>query len=336
MRKLSNKYNGDFSILMSKTKMSKSELENFFRILEIRDFVDRPEVKELLSAEEYRTAKSDRFPITILERFFNYSQVKTKWGIEYDGIEVKIISNKQSFYAAYTELIKRIVNDNDYKINTRMKKENLEEILPTLPEVTFEPTDETLENTKEKIIQNQEDSKNNNENYNNNSSAKNQSKTMQSMKGNLNRNKMVLPIYTLHTDSYRLDRLFNKEFQRISVTSYPNSVASALRVFLDLAVLNYIDSNDIREDISRQYKEDFREITLKKRLTYLKDNILNGKPKTIVTQLLEEKNHYSLSVLNGYVHSNETHHLDKRILNGFWDFLFPIFEEFLDIREIHV
>ncbi len=337
---LYNKYNGDFEILMSKTKLSKSELESFFRILEIRDFVKNPIVRGLLTDDEYNKVRSDRFPITILERFFNFVEVKEKWGIEYNGIEVKIISNKKSFYNAFAKLIKRIVNESENKINTRFKKENLEDILGSLPQVDFDQTDDHLENSSiNNTEQNQEDlqvnQNNNEENSNDGSSNERQSKTIQAMKGNPSRNKMVLPIYNLKTDNYRLDKLFNNEFQKISVATYPNSVASALRVFLDLAVLNYIDSNDLRTDISRQYG-DFREVTLKKRLTYLKDNKLTNKPKTIATQLLEEKNHYSLSVLNGYVHSNDTHHLDKRILNGFWDFLFPLFEEFLDIREINV
>ena len=38
-------------------------------------------------------------------------------------------SNEDSFYNAFTELIKRIVNKEDDKINTRLKKEDLEEVL---------------------------------------------------------------------------------------------------------------------------------------------------------------------------------------------------------------
>ena len=233
---LYNKYNGDFDILMSKTKMSKSELESFFRILEIRDFVEKHIVKELLSAEEYNKVRSDRFPITILERFFNFAEVKEKWGIKFDGIEVKIISNEKSFYQAFAELIRRIVNDSDNKINTRMTVESLETILESLPQVDFDQTDDHLENSSiNNTEQNQEDPQvnqnNNEENSNDGSSNERQSKTIQAMKGNPSRNKMVLPIYNLKTDNYRLDKLFNNEFQKISVATYPNSVASALRVF---------------------------------------------------------------------------------------------------------
>ena len=42
---------------------------------------------------------------------------------------------------------------------------------------------------------------------------------------------------------------------------------------------------------------------------------------------------YSLDVLNGYVHSQDTHYLSKQFLNGFWDFLFPLFEVLIEIKE---
>lgn len=339
---LYNKYNGDFDVIISKTKLSKSELENFFRILEIRDFIKKPVARKLLNDDEYNKARSDRFPITILERFFNFAEVKEKWGVEYDGIEVKIISNKKSFYEAFAELIKRIVNDNDNKINTRMTKENLEEILGSLPLVSFDQTNDTSGNgTDNDTVEDQDELQNNQNNNEENqdeaSSYENQSKTIQAMKGNPNRKNMVLKIYDIQTDSYRLEGLFN-EFKNIPLSRYPNAIASALRVFLDLAVFDYIGRENLTTEIQAKYKSELKDIALKKRLKYLEENHFNEKSKNkkTIQRLLNPEQQYSLDTLNGYIHNHDTHDLNKNTLNGFWDFLFPLFNELLDIRESNV
>lgn len=59
----------------------------------------------------------------------------------------------------------------------------------------------------------------------------------------------------------------------------------------------------------------------------------SGKSQVIVSKLLNPENEYSLDVLNGYIHSNDTHYSGKQFLNGFWDFLFPLFEKILEINE---
>lgn len=62
---LYNKHNGDLNKILSITKLSKSELEGFIRILKIKDFVQIPEVRNKLTQEEFEKANSYRFPITI-------------------------------------------------------------------------------------------------------------------------------------------------------------------------------------------------------------------------------------------------------------------------------
>ena len=52
-----------------------------------------------------------------------------------------------------------------------------------------------------------------------------------------------------------------------------------------------------------------------------------------IVKLTNDANEFSLDVLNGYQHSKETVYLDKQFLNRFWDFLFPLFEILLDIKE---
>lgn len=338
---LYEKHNGDIEKIISITKLSKSELEGFFRILKIKDFVKLDEVKSKLSESEFELANSYRFPITILERFFNFAIVKDKWGLEYNGIDVKITSVKSSFYKAFTELIKRIIGEDD-KINTRLTLENLNEVLESLPKVLVvedEVKEQASENSDLKESKNEEDisSKSNSGNNEQNDHTltlpppKRQTNTIQYLKGNPNRNKIVLPIYSLNTSNYRLSGLFS-EFKIISL-KYTNVVSSSLRVFLDLSVLNYIETEGIENAIKSHYKDDLKNIALKKRIEYLKQNHLNGKAQIVASRLIDPSNQYSLDVLNGYVHGKDTHYLNKQMLNGFWDFLLPLFEVLLDIKE---
>lgn len=334
---LYEKYEGDIEKIISVTKLSKSDLESIIRLLKIKDYVKLDEVKGKLTEEEFALANSYRFPITILERFFNFIDVKDRWGLVYDGIEVNIISNKLSFYNAFAELIKRIVNNNDDKINTRLTKDDLESVLNSLPIVVFDIEKETEDNSDN--LEHSENTENtsptdNNTQDQNNQNAKNQSTTTQHLKGNVDRKNLILPIYVLETDSARLLGLF-EEFKRISL-SYRNTVSASMRVFLDLAVFKYIESEGIETAIKTFYRDDIKNIPLKKRLEYLKSNKLTGKSQTIVSKLIEPSNQYSLNVLNGFIHSQETHFLNKQFLNGFWDFLFPLFEVLLVIKEKNV
>lgn len=349
---LYEKYEGDIEKIISITKLSKSELEGIIRLLKIKDFVKLIEVKSKLSDEEFEKANSYRFPITILERFFNFSDVKEKWGLVYDGIDVNIISNKESFYKAFVEFIKRVVNNNDDKINTRITKDDLESILGSLPTVYFDLDDKkedennpnhqeaesisenpTNENTKTDS-ENQQNENNTNSDNSQNTNNSNHSSTTQHLKGNVKRKNLILPIYDLDTDSARLLGLFN-ELKRISLT-YRNTVSASMRVFLDLAVYKYIETEGIENAIKAQYQDDIKNIQLKKRLEYIKTNKLTGKPQNIVSKLIDPSNQYSLDVLNGFIHNHDTHFLNKEFLNGFWDFLFPLFEELLVIKEKNV
>lgn len=325
---LYEKYGGDIDKLLSITKLTKSELDGFIRILKIKDFVKKEEVRNFLTKEEYEAANSYKFPITILERFFNFSDVKEKWGLEYNGIDVTIISNEYSFYVAFAALIKRIVNDDDDKINTRLTKDELDQLLDSLPTVTFDENTPPGTNTTEEV----KDPDEKIEDFSSsNTKEKAASVTVKHLKGNPDRNKLVLSIYQLNTSSTRLLGLFN-ELKRVSL-GYNNIVSASLRVFLDLAVLNYIETEGLENNIKSKYHCDLRDVTLKRRLEYIKTHKLTGKPQIIANRLLDESTQYSLDVLNGYIHGKETHYLNKQFLNGFWDFLFPLFEVLLEIRE---
>lgn len=326
---LYEKYNGDIERILSITKLSNPELENIIRTLKIKDFIKDDRIKNQLSDEEYVKAISYKFPITILERFFNFVDVREKWGVEFNGIEVNIISNEDSFFNAYGELIRRIVSRNDDKINTRLTKDDLEDVLASLPQVDLTPSNEIKLDVNNELPNNENKE---NEEQKKDNSTQTPTPTTIHLKGNPQRNKIVLPIYELRTSSYRLLGIFD-ELKRISINSYKNTISASLRIFLDLAILNYIDTEGIGDNMKAHYRDDLINIPLKRRIEYIKTNHLSGKPQNIATKLIDPSHQYSLDVLNGYVHGQDTHYLNKEFLNGFWDFLFPLFEVLLDIKE---
>lgn len=321
---LYEKYEGNIDQILSITNLDKSEIEGYIRILKLKDFINIPEIKNELSPNEYARANSYKFPITILERFFNYAEVKERWGIEYDGIEIRIKSNKKSFYKAYVALIKRIVNEGEDQINTRFKSDDVATILDSLPVVSFDPP--SSEDETRNILPTEKDTPKSELRPN---PTPNQN--LQPQKNDPNRNRVVLNIYKLNTGNAKLLALFN-ELKEIPFR-YKNSIAATIRVFLDVAVLNYIQTEGLEDSIKTYYRCELRDVILKKRLEFIKANHLSGKSQVIVSKLLNPENEYSLDVLNGYIHSNDTHYSGKQFLNGFWDFLFPLFEKILEINE---
>ena len=94
---LYQKYNGDIDSILAETSAERATVEADIRILKLIDLIKQPQIKNILSEEEYEKAVSHRFPITILERFFNYSDVKKAWFITFDGTNVIIKAEKNSF-----------------------------------------------------------------------------------------------------------------------------------------------------------------------------------------------------------------------------------------------
>lgn len=321
------KYNDDIDKIMSITKMSRPELENIIRTLKIKDYVKESTVQEVLSEKELEAATSHKFPVTVLERFFSNKEVREKWGIDFDSTNV-ILKNKEGFLKAYAQLIKNIVSEDKdrIKIDTRTVTSDLENILSKLPNIDLTVTDYSDGNVLLTKKSNVEKSKTNSEDSTNNSQKENQYK-----KNDPKRNRLILPIYHIKTGSRRIADLF-EELKKVPL-KYENTVAASIRVFLDLAVLNYIEGKGYEADISRTYKCNLRDVNLKSRLEYLKKNKLKNSEKKIIDRLLKSSNELSLDVLNGFVHSDGTSYITQEFLNRLWDFMFPLFEVLLDIKE---
>lgn len=324
LSELYQKYKDDIDKIMSITKMTQGELESTIRILKIKDFVREPAIKDLLTDTEFIAASSHKFPISILERFFYNKDVKEKWGIEFDGTLVRL-KNKEGFFNAYSQLIKNIVSDDPkrIKIDTRTVTSDLDKILNQLPSVDLTVNDSfsgeiaPRSDTSEEIKDITGDNKD--------------KEVPLHKKNDQNRIRLILPIYHLKTDSQRLNDLF-EELKKIPI-SYKNSIAASIRIFLDLAVFNFIANEGIGAEIGKTYKCKFTEVSLKNRLEYLKTHKLQEQQKKIISRLIEPKNELSLDVLNGFVHSDSTPYITSSFLNRFWDFLFPLFQSLLEIRE---
>lgn len=321
---LYKKYGDNMDLLSSKSSMSQGELETAIRNLRLLDLIKTEEVKEALSEHQYKKATSYKFPITILERFFSNKLVKEKWGVDFNGLEIKI-KNRTGFLIAYAELIKNIVDDKpSIQIDTRTITTNLEDILKYLPNVDTTTSDPyTVGNRQDELPQ---------KNIKGNESQNEKHKGL--VKGDPNRSKLVLPIYEIRTSDYRIQGIFN-ELKSLSITKYKNAVAASIRIFLDLAVLNWLQTEDLVNELQTKRQRNIRDIALHHRLDFIADKLKGKKPKanSIIVRLTNDENDFSLDVLNGYQHSKDTVYLDKQFLNRFWDFLFPLFEVLLDIKD---
>lgn len=324
---LYEKYADDPDTLVEKTNLSLGEIETFIRIIRLLNLVNEEGVKTNLTPNEYRDATAHTFPITVFERFFNIAKVREKWGFDYEGTTITF-KNKAGFLVAFTEVIKRIVSTNlSIKLDTRnVSADRIDGLLETLPQVNLDASDPFKVGEKSEPESNPEPEP---------EPQPEPKPTHKEQKGNIYRNKLILSFYQLNTSEARLSQLFY-ELKRLSVNSYVSVCAAAVRVFLDLAVLDFIQSEGLEDDVKSRFHHELRQVPLKTRLDYLsrcsklKDN---AKAVKVLKGLINEKETYNLDILNGYVHSKDTEYLNKTILNGFWDHIFPLFQSMLDITE---
>ena len=292
------------------------------------DLIKSPEVEKELSEQQFKDATSYKFPITIIERFFANKQVKEEWGVDFEGLEVRL-KNRSGFLAAYAELIKNIVdNKPKIQIDTRTITTNLANILDQLPKVDISVADSyTVGGLADKSSSDKKED----------SYEGKKGKEKDVTKGDPNRSKLILPIYEIQTSDYRLQGIFN-ELKNLSVGRYNNAVAASIRIFLDLAVLNWLQAEDLVAELQAKKGKNIKDITLHHRLDFVAEKLKSKKPKanSIIVKLTNDANEFSLDVLNGYQHSKETVYLDKQFLNRFWDFLFPLFEVLLEIKENNI
>ena len=327
---LYDKYGGDVEKVKTITGLSKSQLDSTIRILWLRDLALKPEIINQLNAFEQEKIRSHRIPMTILERWFDKHELRKGWGIVHNEEKVEITSDLPSFCNAYATLLKFIIHrdDKDFhpKVNTRTITDNFEEIFKELPPVSLAPLlpestvpedadTEELATTEPELPKTEPDIK-------------------PPLLRNPNRNQIVVNT-TLNTSNFKLNSLF-REFKILPVGRYRTCAAASLRVFLDVAVNEYISTENRQDEVKTRYRaREFYEVRLQSRLEFIKQEMLSSRTPSVkvVNKLLYPENDFSLDTLNSYVHGSATHNINKQFINRFWDFLFPLFEKILDIKE---
>ncbi|EGR4191390.1 ParB N-terminal domain-containing protein [Vibrio cholerae] len=346
---LYDEYDRDIDKIISVTGFTRSEIVQALRYVQLRDLATRKQVTDLMSDEEKELIYSNRISMTILERWFANESVRDRWGIQFDGMEVKITSNEDSFLYAYAKFLKLMFNiepnDLDFVVNTRSIPEKNESIFAVLPEVTFP------EDGKEKVLSTSLDLPKNNESNSfandlnpnvattSNDSEQgdapgtNQVKADASVKLRNNRLRMVVPQTTIKVHSAKLNSLF-AELKKVPVHLYTHSASITLRVFLDLSVDDYIRRNGLEKLVAKQYSKDYNHTILQQRLKFLCDSHVNdSQANKVISKLLQPTNEHSLDTLNSYMHGHETHKIDYRFINGFWDMLMPLLKVLIELKE---
>ena len=324
---LYEKYADDFDTLIEKTNLSLGEIETFIRTIRLLNLVNEEEVKSKLTPTEYSDATSHTFPITIFERFFNIAKVHEDWGFDYEGTTITF-KNKAGFLAAFTEVIKRIVSSNpSVKLDTRnVSADRIDDLLASLPKVNLEDSDPYKVGAKGEPEAEPEPEP---------EPQPEPRPSHKEQKGNVYRNKLILSFYQLNTSEARLSQLFY-ELKRLSVNSYVSVCAAAVRVFLDLSIVDFIQSESLEDDMRSRFHHELRQIPLKTRIDYLSKNSKlkdNNKVLKVLKGLINDEATYNLDILNGYIHSKDTDYLNKVYLNSFWDHIFPLLQAMLDITE---
>ena len=345
---LYDEYNQDIEKIVSVTGFTRSEIVQALRYVQLRDLATRKQVTDLMSTEEKELIYSNRISMTILERWFASELVRERWGVQFDGMKVKITSNEDSFLRAYGKFLKLMFNvepnDLEFVVNTRSIPERNEDIFKALPEVSFpSEKEETVLTTsvsreQSKVNGTEQGEQPNNKAKDNNDEGTEGTKSDSNVlnlpvKHKSDRRRLVVPQTTIKVKSAKLNSLFS-ELKRVPVHLYTLSASITLRVFLDLSVDDFIRRNDLEKVVAKQYKKDYNHTILHQRLKFLCDNyIKDSQANKVVSKLLQPNNEHSLDTLNSYMHGHETHKIDHRFVNGFWDMLTPLLSILIELKE---
>lgn len=326
------------------TGFKRSTIIDALRFVKIRDIATRQEITTYLAPEEREQVYSHKINMTVLERWFGNSRVREAWHIEFDDNGVTINADASSFYFAYARFLKlMLTKDNDlgYIVNTRTIDSNFQEIFNSLPKVKSieeqmtEPSPQAAAPSVVELLANtdleEKDVKNSNSIVDEQESKLN-SKPI--LKGNPKRRQITDRYHEISTKSYKLKALFN-ELQKLPIYTYPNVAASSIRIFLDLAVDDYIGANDLKSEINKREQKGYHEVTLSQKIVFLRGEFIDDRDANkVIGELLNISNDHSLNTLNEYVHGSKVHKVDPQFLNRFWDMLTPLFAVLINLKEI--
>lgn len=319
------------------TGFKRAAIIDALRYVKIRDIATRQEVTVFLTQEEREQVYSHRINMTVLERWFGNSQVRTAWHIEFDDSGVTINAEAQSFYAAYAQFLKLMLNKNNelgYLVNTRTIDSKFQEIFDHLPlvksveeaEANQLPPVPLPESPSEPVVNSPSDVSG--------QETKPESTPKTSLKGNPKRRQLTDKYHKITHSNYKIKALF-EELQSLPVYKYPNVSAASVRIFLELAVDEYISSSDLKVEMARRERKGYHEITLSQKLAVLRGEFIDDRDANkVIDQLLHNSNDHSLNTLNEYIHGDKVHKVEPQFLNRFWDMLSPLFTILINLKEI--
>jgi hypothetical protein len=337
------------------TGFKRSAIIEALRYVKIRDIATRPEVTAYLTFSEKEQVYSHKISMSVLERWFGNSVVRKAWHIEFNENGATINADEASFYAAYAQFLKLMFSkDNElgFKVDTRKIDTHFKEIFDYLPKVksleegkasptpTTPPDSGTPDSgapdsgapdsgtpdsgtpdsgTPDKpiapVVQPVPDPK-------------------PSLKGNPKRLKLTDTFHDITAKNYKLKALF-EELQKLPVRRYPNVSAASIRIFLELAVDEYVNSADLKGEVARRKERNYDKVTLSEKLNLLRDEFIDDRDaNNTIRDLSNYTNDFSLSTLNGYIHGNKVDKVEPQFLNRFWDMLSPLLSVLINLREI--
>ncbi|MBI9113235.1 ParB N-terminal domain-containing protein [Maridesulfovibrio ferrireducens] len=339
---LAKDVNNDLNLIRKTAQLSTSEILRVLRINAFNKLINTELMQEVLSHEEISIMQSRNFPVSIIERFYDSSIVQDRWGIKFDGPNIRIY-NFVDFIISYAELLRRVISKNNelIKIDTRTITTHIEEILDSLPSIDlsiknsqytlniFEDIvfgDEIIETFEETI---EEEEQTNEQKFSKNEHVHKESKRSPLL-NNTKRNRLVPENVTVNTGNARIQDLFN-ELKGCPIQGRENIIAISLRVLFELVVLDYLIRENLDSGLlSKHNKTDLSYIGLKDRLVYIRTlKKKNKKVTKIINGLLRPENDYSIDTLNIYMHSEQTYAITRERLVCFFDYLFPLLQEFL-------
>ena len=326
------------------TGFKRSAIIEALRYVKIRDIATKFEVTSFLNTAEKEQVYSHKISMSVLERWFGNAAVRKAWHIEFNENGATFNADEASFYAAYAQFLKLMFSkDNElgFKVDTRKIDTHFQEIFdylpkvksleegkasptPTSPSAQGAPTKPDSETPTSKPDSQAPDSQ----------APTSQPEPTPTLKGNPNRRQLTDKFHDITTKSYKLKAVF-KELQELPIRKYPNITAASIRIFLDLAVDEYVNSADLKEEVARRKGKSYNKVTLSEKLNLLRDEFIDDRDaNNTIRDLSNHTNDFSLSTLNGYIHGNKVDKVEPQFINRFWDMLSPLLSILINLREI--
>ncbi len=342
---LYDEYNHDIDLVIKETNFSRSQINQALRYVHLRDLATRNEITDLMTEEEKALIYGNRISMTILERWFSSEKIRDHWGIQFDGNTVKITSDEKSFLNAYGHFLKlmfdREASTLGLQVNTRTIPARNDDILAALPKVTFSsdrtPKEVPLKNNEKNIETHKDDNSSTKKKTHDLTDKQKEKEPQLTIKNQVrhtsNRLRVVAQGSTITVQSAKLNSLFG-ELKEIPVTKYIYSVSITLRVFLDLSVDDYIKRHKLDQLIAKELRTGYNQTTLQRRLKFINDqHVKDTQANKTISKLLQSNNEHSLDTLNNFIHGHDTHKIDQKFINNFWDMLAPLLSVLIDLKE---